>query len=200
WTPHPLCEEITCDKPDIPNAVIEDPKTRYKYNEQLTYECKRNYELLDSTTRPAATCTTNGWTRTLGCKVSCPDPPRVINGDYTKEKRDVEGVITEVSYKCSRQYKPSFEHSIRCLNGEWETPPKCLRPCQIFQFDAEYHLQDLRQIMYMTHGEKKTLQCKKGYYHEYKQFALSNKNVIEVLCDDGEIHYGEHIPICSHLY
>ncbi|XP_038858788.1 complement factor H-like isoform X7 [Salvelinus namaycush] len=439
WTPEPLCEEITCDKPDILNAVIKDPKTRYKIKDALTYECKMNYELLDSTTRPTATCTTNGWTKTLGCKeiegacinptvmngfivlnhsvmddprnskihyscnegfkpstggwwgeatctdgtwsgilecidqsqcgqfpvipntkvphkevynnkqtvkidckdgytsekktikckdgkwqtplpacrpqgiicdpppkvenaiveipyqnkyrdgfevnyecrksfeieglkkltcengnwttppptckqycgkpegagktflildqvleryengnqidykcispytgpggkatckngewhmpveckASCPDPPPITNGDFTKEKRDVEDVITEVSYQCNLDYTLSFTGSIRCQNGKWPRPPKCLRPCEISTFDEEYNLQNLRNKENIAHGEKKTLHCKEGYYHEYIQFGWNIKK-IEVKCDDGAIQYGEHIPICSH--
>ncbi|NP_001117882.1 complement factor H precursor [Oncorhynchus mykiss] len=442
WTPKPLCEEITCDKPDILNAVIKDPKTRYKINDLLTYECKMNYELLDSTTRPTATCTTNGWTKTLGCKeiegacikpnvmngfivqsnernvdprnskiysscnegfkpstggwwgeatctegtwsgilecidqsqcgripvipntikvphsevydneqtvtidckvgytsetktikckdgewqtplpacrlqgvpcdpppkvenaivkipyqnkyregfevnyecrksfrieghkkltcengswttppptckqycgkpegagkqiqildqeleryengnqidytcinpykgpggtatcnngewhmpieckASCPDPPPITNGDFTKEKRDVEGVITEVSYQCSRQFTLSFTGNIRCLDGKWQSPPKCLRPCEISTFDAEYNLQNLPEKDNIAHGEKKTLHCKEGYYHQYKRFR-PNIEEIEMKCDDGELQYGEHMPICRYRY
>ncbi|XP_031641402.1 complement factor H isoform X7 [Oncorhynchus kisutch] len=440
WTPEPLCEEITCDKPDILNAVIKDPKTIYKFNDLLTYEC--NYELLDSTTRPTATCTTNGWTKTLGCKeiegacinptvmngfivqsnvrnvdprnskiysscnvgfkpstggwwgeatctegtwsgilkcidqsqcgripvipntrevphsevynneqtvtidckvgytsetktikckdgewqtplpacrpqgvqcdpppkvenaivnipyqnkyregfevnyecrksieieghkkltcengswttppptckqycgkpegtgkqiwiidkvlkrykngnqidytcispykgpggkatckngewhmpfecnASCPDPPPITNGDLTKQERDVDGVITEVSYQCNRQFTLSSTGSIRCLNGKWQSPPKCLRSCEISTFAAEYNLQNLPEKNYTAHGEKRTIHCKKGYYHKYK-IILPNIEKIEVKCDDGELQYGEHIPICSHRY
>uniref|UniRef100_A0A8C7PCT6 Complement factor H n=1 Tax=Oncorhynchus mykiss TaxID=8022 RepID=A0A8C7PCT6_ONCMY len=440
WTPKPLCEEITCDKPDILNAVIKDSKTRYKINDLLTYECKMNYELLDSTTRPTATCTTNGWTKTLGCKeiegaciepnvmngfivqsnernvdskiysscnegfkpstggwwgeatctegtwsgilecidqsqcgripvipntrkvphsevykneqtvtivckvgytsetktikckdgewqtplpacrpqgvpcdpppkvenaivkipyqnkyregfevnyecrksfqieghkkltcengswttppptckqycgkpegagkhiqildqelerykngnqidytcinphkgpggtatcnngewhmpieckASCPDPPPITNGDFTKEKRDVEGVITEMSYQCSRQFTLSFTGSIRCLDGKWPSPPKCLRPCEISTFDAEYNLQNLPEKDNIAHGEKKTLHCKEGYYHKLKRYSLWNIEEIEMKCDDGELQYGEHMPICRHRY
>ncbi|XP_036834649.1 complement factor H isoform X6 [Oncorhynchus mykiss] len=442
WTPEPLCEEITCDKPDILNAVIKDLKTRYKINDLLTYECKMNYELLDSTTRPTATCTTNGWTKTLGCKeiegacinptvmngflvqsnerivdprnskiysscnvgfkpstggwwgeatctegtwsgilecidqsqcgripvipntrkvphsevykneqtvtidckvgytsetktikckdgewqtplpacrpqgvpcdpppkvenaivkilyknkyregfevnyecrksfeieghkkltcengswttppptckqycgkpegagrrmeipdqvleryengnqidytcinpykgpggtatckngewhmpvecnASCPDPPPITNGDFTKEKRDVEGVITEVSYQCSIQFTLSFTGSIRCLDGKWQSPPKCLRPCEISTFDAEYNLQNLPEKDNIAHGEKKTLHCKEGYYHQYKRYR-PNIEEIEMKCDDGELQYGEHMPICRYRY
>lgn len=65
---------------------------------------------------------------------SCPDPPIIENGDYTKEKRDYEDVITEVYYQCSRQYTLSFKGSIRCQNGIWPSPPKCLRKYIIFNW------------------------------------------------------------------
>ncbi|XP_071202479.1 coagulation factor XIII B chain-like [Salvelinus alpinus] len=133
------------------------------------------------------------------CIASCPDPPPITNGDYTKEKRDVEGVVTEVSYQCSRQYTLSFTGSIRCQNGKWPSPPKCLRPCEISTFDEEYNLKNLPKKESIAHGEKKTLHCKEGYYHEYKHF-LRNIKKIEVKCDDGAIQYGEHIPICSRRY
>ncbi|CAB1323858.1 unnamed protein product, partial [Coregonus sp. 'balchen'] len=128
WTPHPLCEEITCDKPDIPNAVIDDPKTRYKYNEQLTYECKRNYELLDSTTRPAATCTTNGWTRTLGCKdkSKCGKIP-VIPKTIKVTHHEVYNNRETVQIHCKDGYS-SKNMKIQCKNGEWQAPLPACKP------------------------------------------------------------------------
>lgn len=65
---------------------------------------------------------------------SCPDPPSIENGDFIKEKRDDKGVITELYYQCSRQYTLSFTGSIRCQNGKWPSPPKCLRKYIIFNW------------------------------------------------------------------
>ncbi|XP_031641421.1 complement factor H-like isoform X2 [Oncorhynchus kisutch] len=198
WTtPPPTCKQY-CGKPEgagrrmeIADQVLE----RYENGNQIDYTCISPYKGPGG----KATCKNGEWHMPFECNASCPDPPPITNGDFTKEKRDVEGVITEVSYQCSRQFTLSSTGSIRCLNGKWQSPPKCLRSCEISTFDAEYNLQNLPKKDYTAHGEKKTIHCKKGYYHKYKRI-LPNIEKIEVKCDDGELQYGEHIPICSHRY
>uniref|UniRef100_A0AAZ3SEX0 Sushi domain-containing protein n=1 Tax=Oncorhynchus tshawytscha TaxID=74940 RepID=A0AAZ3SEX0_ONCTS len=118
------CEQY-CGKPEgtgrrmeIPDQVLE----RYKNGNQIDYTCISPYKDPGG----KATCKNGEWHMPVECNASCPDPPPITNGDFTKEKRDVEGVITEVSYQCSRQYTLSFTASIRCLNGKWPSPPKCL--------------------------------------------------------------------------
>ncbi|XP_036834646.1 complement factor H isoform X3 [Oncorhynchus mykiss] len=199
WTtPPPTCKQY-CGKPEgagrrmeIPDQVLE----RYENGNQIDYTCINPHKGPGGT----ATCKNGEWHMPVECNASCPDPPPITNGDFTKEKRDVEGVITEVSYQCSRQFTLSFTGSIRCLDGKWPSPPKCLRPCEISTFDAEYNLQNLPKKDYTAHGEKKTLHCKEGYYHKLKRYSLWNIEEIEMKCDDGELQYGEHMPICSYRY
>ncbi|XP_071010906.1 complement factor H-related protein 2-like isoform X1 [Oncorhynchus clarkii lewisi] len=168
-------------------------------DESVTVTCASGFwNSFSRQTENTMTCKEDGkWSSSTDCEPSCPDPPPITNGDFTKEKRDVEGVITEVSYQCSRQFTLSFTGSIRCLDGKWQSPPKCLRPCEISTFDAEYNLQNLPEKDNIAHGEKKTLHCKEGYYHQYKRFR-ANIEEIEVKCDDGELQYGEHI--CRYRY
>ncbi|CAK6964439.1 complement factor H-like isoform X7, partial [Scomber scombrus] len=57
WKPDPACQEITCDREDVPNTDIDgDYKQKYKFDEQVRYVCKDGYE--GSFTR---TCGENGW-------------------------------------------------------------------------------------------------------------------------------------------
>ncbi|XP_071202473.1 complement factor H-related protein 1-like isoform X2 [Salvelinus alpinus] len=194
-----IAQGVQCDPPPkVENAIVEIPyQNTYIDGFEVNYECRKSFEIEGL---KKLTCENGSWTTPPPtCKPSCPDPPRITNGDFTMENRDVEDVITEVSYQCSRQYTLSFTGSIRCQNGKWPRPPKCLRPCEISTFDAEYNLQNLAKKENIAHGEKKTLHCKEGYYHEYKQIGWNIKK-IEVKCDDGAIQYGEHIPICSHRY
>ncbi|XP_045543844.1 coagulation factor XIII B chain isoform X2 [Salmo salar] len=175
-----------CSKPegaDTRMLLIPDRET-YENGDQIDYGCLSGP---NTGARGKATCKNGEWSKTIECQVTCPPAPPIDNGDHTVKARDGEGVVTEVSYQCNLDYTLSFTGSIRCLNGEWETSPKCLRPCEIHTFDAEYHLQDLPLIMYMEHGEKKTIHCKHGYYH--KHASESNITDIEVECNDGEINY-----------
>ncbi|XP_055799679.1 coagulation factor XIII B chain-like isoform X1 [Salvelinus fontinalis] len=175
-----------CSKPegaDTRMLLIPD-RERYENGDKIDYGCLSGP---NTGSRGKATCKNGAWSKTIECQVTCPPAPPINNGYHTVKERDGEGAITEVSYQCNLDYTLSFTGSIRCLNGEWQTPPKCLQPCEVHTFDAEYHLQDLPQIMYMEHGEKKTLRCKHGYYH--KHAPESNTAEIEVECNDGEINY-----------
>ncbi|XP_045543847.1 complement factor H [Salmo salar] len=194
-----IAQGIICDPPPkVENAIVEIPyQNKYIEGFEVNYECRKSFEIEGL---KKLTCENGNWTTPPPtCKPSCPDPPSIENGDFIKEKRDDKGVITELYYQCSRQYTLSFTGSIRCQNGKWPSPPKCLRPCEISTFDAEYNLQNLSKKDYTTHNEKKTLQCKEGYYHIYRLFVW-NIVEIEVKCDDGEMQYEDHKPICSHLY
>ncbi|XP_045543842.1 complement factor H [Salmo salar] len=195
-TPPPTCKQF-CGKPEGTGKnilILDQVQERYENRNQIDYTCISPYKGPGG----KATCKNGEWHMPVECKASCPDPPIIENGDYTKEKRDYEDVITEVYYQCSRQYTLSFKGSIRCQNGIWPSPPKCLRPCEISTFDAEYHLKNLLNKDNIVHGKRKTLQCKEGYYH--KSRYPWNIVEIEVKCDDGEMQYEDHKPICSHLY
>uniref|UniRef100_A0A4W5KLQ8 Complement factor H n=1 Tax=Hucho hucho TaxID=62062 RepID=A0A4W5KLQ8_9TELE len=187
WTTQPPTCKQYCGKPGGTGAkilILDQLLERYENGNQIDYTCISPYKGPGG----KATCKNGKWHMPDECKASCPDPPRIQNGDFTKELIEVEGVITEVSYQCSRQY-----------TLKWQTPPKCLRPCEISTFDAEYNLKNLPRKDYIAHGEEKTLRCKEGYYHKFRRFPQRNIREIEVKCDDGEIQYGEHIPICKFI-
>ncbi|CAB1323860.1 unnamed protein product, partial [Coregonus sp. 'balchen'] len=124
---------------------------------------------------------------------SCLVPPHINNGDHTKGNKDAEGVFKDVSYKCNLYYTLSFKDSIRCLNGEWETPPQCLRPCEIHTFDPKHNLQDLSEISYVPDKDKIAIKCKNGYYHEWG--IAKNTREIKLECKDGKINYLDDLPL-----
>uniref|UniRef100_A0A8L0DT83 Sushi domain-containing protein n=1 Tax=Oncorhynchus mykiss TaxID=8022 RepID=A0A8L0DT83_ONCMY len=128
WTtPPPTCKQY-CGKPEGAGKqiqILDQELERYENGNQIDYTCINPHKGPGGT----ATCNNGEWHMPIECKASCPDPPPITNGDFTKEKRDVEGVITEVSYQCSRQFTLSFTGSIRCLDGKWPSPPKCLQYC-----------------------------------------------------------------------
>ncbi|KAI3368491.1 hypothetical protein L3Q82_025501 [Scortum barcoo] len=67
WSPTPICEQITCDREEVENAVHVNPnKQTYKYNEQAEYRCKDGYK-----GSPTRTCGGQGWTETSGCTEPC---------------------------------------------------------------------------------------------------------------------------------
>lgn len=58
----PFFSEITCDKLNISNANIVNPKRRYTKNQRADYECKEGY-----IGRPIRICEENGWTGDSQC-------------------------------------------------------------------------------------------------------------------------------------
>uniref|UniRef100_A0A4W5LV31 Sushi domain-containing protein n=1 Tax=Hucho hucho TaxID=62062 RepID=A0A4W5LV31_9TELE len=99
---------VPCDPPPkVENAIVEIPyKNKYIDGLKVNYECRKSFEIEGL---KKITCENGSWTTPPPtCKPSCPDPPSIQNGDFTKELIEVEGVITEVSYQCSRQYTLSF--------------------------------------------------------------------------------------------
>uniref|UniRef100_A0A8K9XAW5 Sushi domain-containing protein n=1 Tax=Oncorhynchus mykiss TaxID=8022 RepID=A0A8K9XAW5_ONCMY len=127
WPSPPKCLQY-CGKPEGAGKqiqILDQELERYENGNQIDYTCINPHKGPGGT----ATCNNGEWHMPIECKASCPDPPPITNGDFTKEKRDVEGVITEVSYQCSRQFTLSFTGSIRCLDGKWPSPPKCLQYC-----------------------------------------------------------------------
>uniref|UniRef100_A0A8C7PF84 Complement factor H n=1 Tax=Oncorhynchus mykiss TaxID=8022 RepID=A0A8C7PF84_ONCMY len=187
WTPKPLCEEITCDKPDILNAVIKDSKTRYKINDLLTYECKMNYELLDSTTRPTATCTTNGWTKTLGCKEiegACIEP-NVMNGFIVQSNE--RNVDSKIYSSCNEGFKPStggWWGEATCTEGTWSGILECIDQSQCGRIPVIPNTRKVPHSEVYKNEQTVTIVCKVGYTSETKT----------IKCKDGE--WQTPLPAC----
>ncbi len=57
----------------------------------------------------------------------CPPPPYLQHGDYSIINSTKDNVITAVSYTCQSYYVLTKQQGIyKCVDGKWETPPKCL--------------------------------------------------------------------------
>ncbi|KAM8746289.1 complement factor H-like isoform 2-T2 [Acanthopagrus schlegelii] len=99
WRPNPLCQEITCEREDIPHANIVSPKLRYTNNQRADYECEEGYK-----GRPTRTCGEYGWTGDSQCtEITCEreDIPHanIVNPKlkYTNNQR--------ADYECEEGYK-----------------------------------------------------------------------------------------------
>uniref|UniRef100_A0A671R6L4 Complement factor H like 3 n=1 Tax=Sinocyclocheilus anshuiensis TaxID=1608454 RepID=A0A671R6L4_9TELE len=249
WTPKPLCTEIMCDPPTIPNAkIVGSQKSNYKIGSRIEYKCRpgfepeepvqitcdsqgqwtgtrqcsgmvqldfrkvqcsqptknlqfvtlsdekteySNFEILTYTCnkpyneipRGVLMCQNGKWNETFDCKSKiCPPPPYLQHGDYSINSTKDE-VITAVSYTCQSYYVITKQQDVyKCVDGKWETPPKCLRPCEIDDIVEKYNLQLPTEKVYIRHAEKYTLNCRDGW-----NTGSELKPYVDVSCSNGNL-------------
>ncbi|CAK6983698.1 complement factor H-like isoform X10, partial [Scomber scombrus] len=118
WKPDPACQEITCDREDVPNTDIDGGnKQKYKLNEHVRYVCKDGYE--GSFTR---TCGENGWNKgwSDGCtEIKCRvEPFRHADIDTrTSEYKSEYKYNEQVDYVCKNGYEGRF--TLTCGEARW---------------------------------------------------------------------------------
>nr|QGH45482.1 complement system-related protein CFH3 [Cyprinus carpio] len=124
WTPKPLCAEIVCAAPNIPNAEIDGGQSEnYKIYSRIQYKCRSGFEPKQPV---QITCNPQGqWTGIQQCTVSekCGPPPHVNDADTTELKKDEYNTGERVEYSCFNKYtldlRPSFSRYLTCVQGEW---------------------------------------------------------------------------------
>ncbi|KAF5895070.1 complement component receptor 1-like protein, partial [Clarias magur] len=127
--PPPQCLFVSCDSPQISNAVrIEGKSPPYKYKEFVHYQCNKGYRMEGSDN---LTCTENGWDPPPPqCTViTCPEPPAINNGQFSPLKELYEYGET-VTYACNQGFRVTQPSTISCTNdGTFEAVPQCLVMC-----------------------------------------------------------------------
>ncbi|KAF5895069.1 complement component receptor 1-like protein, partial [Clarias magur] len=123
--PPPQCLFVSCDSPEMSNAVrIEEKSPPYKYKEFVRYQCKKGYKMEGS---DLLTCTEKGWdSPPPQCAViSCSKPPAINNGVYTPQKESY-GYRESITYSCSQGFGLTGTGTILCGDsGTFETIPQC---------------------------------------------------------------------------
>ncbi|XP_051549663.1 complement factor H-like isoform X2 [Myxocyprinus asiaticus] len=162
---YPKCiKKSQCSKPTkyMTFVTLLNEKNVYNNFENLSYKCKSPYDKIPEGTW---TCEDKEWLGAFVCTSEiCPPPPHLEHGDYTVVRMNGE-VITEVYYTCKRDYVLDKQQQYcKCQNGRWETPPKCLEPCEITSDNIKkYNVQLPQEKVYIKHGEKYGLYCKSGW-------------------------------------
>ncbi len=183
---YPECIRISqCTKPtmDLRLVTLLDEKSVYNNFDNLTYRCNEPY---DKNQGGALMCKDEKWIGTIDCTSSlCPPPPLIKDGDYTIEDK-IDEVITQVSYSCQSYYvldKP--KRFYRCQDGKWETPPKCLKPCEFTPvIYEEYNIKPLRDKYVKHSGRSFQQDCKHGW-----MVGLRGIYRVTVSCSDGKLTF-----------
>ncbi|KAB5546548.1 hypothetical protein PHYPO_G00073380 [Pangasianodon hypophthalmus] len=165
WNPSPpQCIVLTCDVPNISNAVIVGRKaSSYNYKMSIQYQCDKGYRMEGS---DLLTCEENGWNPPPPkCNiVTCLKPPVINNGHFNPLKEKYEYGQT-VTYSCEKGFRLQGASTISCTDdGTFQPSPQCLEvTCDVPQIEHEVVVEGI-----LT-------------YHRYDKYKSSV--VIRVHCD-----------------
>ncbi|XP_034864078.1 complement factor H-like [Mirounga leonina] len=127
WIGKPTCKDISCENPPkVKNAIILSEKPTYLPGQSARYECIKPFELFGEV---EVICLNGTWTQPPQCadpKGKCGPPPPIDNGDITSFPSSTYAPGSSVEYKCQSFYVLQGYKTIRCRNGQWSSPPKCL--------------------------------------------------------------------------
>ncbi|XP_049443583.1 complement factor H-like [Epinephelus fuscoguttatus] len=119
WKPDPLCQEITCDRQDVPNAkIITNYKQTYKNYERASYECEEGYQ-----GRFTLTCGERGWHGNAQCtEITC-DRREYRNTEIVGSYKYKYRYNDQVQYICKNGHGGSF--NMTCKETGWIGSPDC---------------------------------------------------------------------------
>ncbi|KTF81756.1 hypothetical protein cypCar_00033269, partial [Cyprinus carpio] len=132
WTPKPLCAEIVCEEPNIPNAEItgEMPTLCLKLllengfiyrhpsnKEEIFYSCNTGYKPFSGNWWASVTCKKGFQSDEARCirEEECGALPSVHRGKLTLRDPETADVECDPGFVATDRF-------IKCINGNWEKP------------------------------------------------------------------------------
>nr|XP_019960470.1 PREDICTED: complement factor H-like [Paralichthys olivaceus] len=146
WKPDPLCQEITCDRHEIPNTDIVNSKYTYKYREQVNYVCKNGYK-----GQFHLTCDEYGWSGEAQCKESQCEHQDISDADIVSNDRESYSHNEQVQYMCRKNNR---RFTIVCENGVWTGIENC-SGCPNAEVSHGFYVGPYNDTLYYT--------CDEGY-------------------------------------
>nr|XP_046247894.1 complement factor H-like [Scatophagus argus] len=169
WRPKPLCQEIICDRLEIPNADISySNKMKYKNNERVNYVCNEGY-----TGNPTRTCGENGWVGNSQCtEITC-DRRYFENADIEGESQLTYRYKDQVEYVCKGGFVGRF--NLTCGKDGWTKSSQCIsiqcekldiKNAHIIRNDKQKyaHLERVSYACQNDRDERFTIICKEGVW------------------------------------
>uniref|UniRef100_A0A8C2G7J7 Sushi domain-containing protein n=1 Tax=Cyprinus carpio TaxID=7962 RepID=A0A8C2G7J7_CYPCA len=127
WTPKPLCAEIVCAAPNIPNAEIYGGQSEnYKINSRIQYKCRSGFEPDEPV---QITCNPQGqWRGIQQCTKTCA-APNIPNAEIQRgHQRPNYRINSKVQYKCHPGFEPEQPVQITCdSQGQWTGIQQCTK-------------------------------------------------------------------------
>ncbi|XP_045838409.1 complement factor H isoform X3 [Meles meles] len=190
WIGKPICKDISCkNPPKVQNAIILNEKPIYLPGQTARYECINRFELFGEA---EVTCFNGNWSQPPQCAEpsgKCMSPPSIDNGDITSFPLAAYAPGSSVEYKCQAFYVLQGPRTIRCRNGKWSPPPKCLEPCTVSEEIMRRHNIKFRwsheKKLYSTAGDEIEFECLFGYRRK------TPKHTFRAMCRDGKLLYPE---------
>ncbi|KAM6453979.1 complement factor H isoform 2-T2 [Liasis olivaceus] len=116
--PSCLVNPRKCTRPK--EAVFEPDaqlSKQFKTNTFATYRCGTNLR--------ETKCVDGLWFPEPLCKETCPPPPQLPNAINIAEMR-IYRSGEEISFRCEERFHLRGPQKIKCEDGKWQTPPRCL--------------------------------------------------------------------------
>ncbi|XP_065133131.1 complement factor H-like isoform X2 [Paramisgurnus dabryanus] len=186
---YPECiKKAQCTKPtkNLQFVTLLDEKNTFNNFDVFTYKCNKPYDKIPNGT---LICKAGKWDGTFDCTSSiCPPPPMIEDGDFNI-KQKISEVITSVSYSCQSYFVMNKQKRYyRCLDGIWETPPKCLKPCKITpDIYKEYNIKPIHDDYIRHSAEDVILDCNDGW----NVGGSFRQSFSKAWCTDGELSIEE---------
>ncbi|XP_026091792.1 complement factor H-like isoform X9 [Carassius auratus] len=128
WTPKPLCTEIVCAAPNIPNAqIVGLQRSNYKIDSSIRYKCSSGFEPEEAF---QITCDREGqWRDIQQCTKMCATP-NITNAEIVGRQRSYYKIDSRIRYKCSSGFEPEESVEITCdREGQWRDIRQCTKMC-----------------------------------------------------------------------
>ncbi|XP_035578151.1 complement factor H isoform X2 [Zalophus californianus] len=192
WIGKPTCKDTSCETPpEVKNAIILNKKSSYLPGQSARYECVKPFDLFGEV---EVICLNGTWTQPPQCadsKGKCGPPPPIENGDITSFPSSTYAPGSTVEYKCQSFYVLQGQRTIRCRNGLWSSPPKCLEACTVSEDIMRTHNIQLRwsseKKIYFKTRDVIEFECISGYHQK------SPPHTFRATCWEGKLTY----PECS---
>ncbi|XP_039184110.1 complement factor H-like isoform X2 [Crotalus tigris] len=125
WAPLPSCieEAKTCGPPQkiTKGSPVDATASIYRHGETVEYKCQKRSVIIG--TNPAK-CLHGQW-ELPSCLETCPPPPQLPNAINIAEMR-IYRSEEEISFQCQEHFLLQGPQKIKCDDGKWQTPPRCL--------------------------------------------------------------------------
>ncbi|XP_065410486.1 complement factor H isoform X2 [Chrysemys picta bellii] len=139
WFPaSPTCKAETqvCGEPtSITNGIIiSEFNEKYQHGDSVEYECNRRFRMIGFR---KIECIDGEWTSSPSCieeEKLCKEPPSINNGNAVNVVDHPPYLHGDtVEYECEEHYVTVGPKTVKCLSGEWTSPPSCANqfaPCK----------------------------------------------------------------------
>ncbi|XP_018111930.1 complement factor H isoform X2 [Xenopus laevis] len=173
WTSPPRCVETTC--------YITELREEYKAGDVVAFSCSPGYKLIG---QDVSQCYYYGWDPALP---TCTDNYHRQAYPYeliTKKQADFSMCATApkppysqnleagnipynndsiVEIQCNSNYRPFGSKSIKCQNGQWQSPPECVEKRYCNQPPGIKNGRIIKEKEWHSSGETVKYQCDPGY-------------------------------------
>ncbi|ELK24908.1 Coagulation factor XIII B chain [Myotis davidii] len=170
WSSPPACreEQDTCLAPELLHGNYSTTQTAFRLGDKVRYRCNLGYYSTKGESEEEAECRSHGWLLPPSCtrrRTRCPPPPlpphaklKSIAASY----HDGESVFIE----CQRSFRLRGLEVIRCVNGKWTDPPKCIEEADKIACDEPPEVQygkALGTAETYFNGDRVAYSCQVGF-------------------------------------